>query len=180
MYILYVHTYVLHDTKEGLDFKFSSFCAFSSFVLVDLKLPKVALTPQRKTFEGGCSWRNKGGSKQQEEGENDSSAPSSALLREEEMFGFVGEHEQEYDRFSEGYEYTKGRYGRGPQSQLPYNKRGAGGSSGGGGGEKVAKGPKKIDHIPLKDQESAGWRTDYGKDDSDRSTSTYSRHVSDG
>ena len=146
--------------------------------VADVKVAKVALTPQRKTFERGCSWRNKGNSEAFEEGENDSTAPSSAILREEEMFGFVGEEqEQEYDSYAEGYRYGKERpvFARGPVPQLSYTRTGS------GGGEREKKGPKKIDHIPLKDRENTnlGLNHAISSPRSTRDTGMSSRDVSD-
>ena len=119
---------------------------------------KVALTPQRKSFGGGCSWRNKvGGSDSQED--NVDGGASSVLRREEAgVYGFEEEEAAGADD-----EYC---FGRTEYKAAPYHGHASHPLSSGmdRGSERVVRTPRKIDHVPLRDQARRGAEYEEGRE----------------
>lgn len=108
---------------------------------------KVALTPQGKSFGGGCSWRNKAGGSEAQEGVVDGG--QSSLMRREEA-GMYAFKEDEADKADDEYCFGRAEYnkaapylGHAPLS-LP--------SGVDRSDERTARTPRKIDHVPLRDQ----------------------------
>ena len=136
---------------------------------------KVALTPQRKSFGGGCSWRNKvGGSDSQED--NVDGGASSALRREEA--GAYGLEEEETAGADDEY-----CFGRAEYKAAPYHGHASHPLSSGvdRGSERVVRTPRKIDHVPLRDQARRGADYEEGREQhrglhQDRVSLAHSRH----
>lgn len=113
----------------------------------DPRVPaKVALTPQRKSFGGGCSWRNKAGGADSQE-DNVDVGPSALARREETgMYAF----DEDVDRPGDKYCFGRAEYNRvspylGHTPHLPPTGVDR-------GSERSARTPRKIDHVPLRDQ----------------------------
>lgn len=111
---------------------------------------KVALTPQRKSFGGGCSWRNKvGGSEPHEDGLD---GGQSSTVRKEEggLYPFGEKEEDEMEGADNEYGFGKVGYnksglylGHAPHPLPTGMDRGS---------ERATRIPRKIDHVPLRDQ----------------------------
>ena len=119
---------------------------------------KVALTPQRKSFGGGCSWRNKvGGSESHEDGTD---GGQSSLVRREEagLYAFDEEEEEDATKGPDG-EYGFARVGYGKAGQYLGHAPHPLPAGVDKGSDRAARVPRKIDHVPLRDQAR---REDYG------------------